>query len=456
MATTSLASVPTSEVPRKIKGLTEVVLKNGLKVYLYELREVPLLSMRLVTPGGSAYDTPEKSGLANLTSRLLVAGAGERDGAALREFVGLLGGSLSARSYVDDAVVGVDGLSRDFSELSQLLLDVISRPTLTPEDFAQEKELLLIETSDALQDYEEVATNAARAAVFGAHPYGLPPLGSVKSIETLSLEDVKSFYHQQYSPKAASLVVVGDFETAKILPLIKQTFSSWESEASTRKLSPPQRPKPGRHILLVDTGGDSVEIRVCAPMMSAKNPDAPALDVVNDSLGGGFSSRLLDELRVNLGITYDVTSALETYQEGGWMSIQTSTTASNTRIAVDAIIKSLAEHRAIGPTKEDLEGAKAFFTVDTARLFESPVSLAESLAQNIGSGAGPEALAEYPYRIEAITRSSAAKVLEKYFPTGKDDIVIVVVGPAGLARKLLDGLGEINVVSVADHLKASF
>jgi zinc protease len=451
--TMAAASAPTADEPHKLKGLTEVRLENGLMVYLYELREVPLVSLRLVAPAGSAYDTPEKSGLAHLTTRLLVAG--NKDGLALREFVDLLGATLSARSFVDDAVLGIDGLSRDFPELLQLLSDIAMRPALTPEGFAQEKRLLLIETSDALQDFEEVANNAARAALFGAHSYGLPPLGAVEAIKTLSLEDVKRFYQRQYSPKTASLVVVGDFETKKILPILQQKLSSWQGEPLSQELVPPSKPKPGRHILLVNAGGDSVEIRVCAPMISVKDPDAPVLDVVNDSLGGGFSSRLLDELRVNLGVTYDVASVLETYQEGGWMAVQTSTSAKNTRIAVDAILKSLAEHRAIGPTKEDLEGAKAFFAVDTARLFEAPVSFAESIAQSIGSGAGPDSLAEYPYRIDAITRQSAAAALLKHFPTGKDDVLIVVVGPAEQTKKLLSGLGDSKVVSLKDHLKGS-
>jgi zinc protease len=449
------SSAPAANEPHKIKGLTEVRLENGLMVYLYELREVPLVSLRLVAPAGSAYDTPEKSGLAHLTTRLLVAGAGDKDGPALRELVGLLGATLNARSFIDDAVIGVDGLSRDLPELLQLLADVAMRPALTQTDFDKEKALLFIETQDALQDSEEVANNAARAALFGAHPYALPPLGTIEGIGALTLEDVKRFYQRQYSPKTSSLVLVGDFETAEILPILQQKLSSWQGEPLPSKLSSPIQPKPGRHILLVNSAGDSVEIRVCAPMMSAKNPDAPLLDVVNDSLGGGFSSRLLDELRVNLGITYDVASVLETYQEGGWMSIQTSTTTKNTRVAVDAILKSLAEHRAIGPTKEDLEGAKAFFTVDTARLFEAPVSLAESIAQSLGSGAGLDSLAAYPYRIDAITRQSAADALIKYFPTGKDDVMIVVVGPAEQTKKLLAGLGDSKVVSIKDHLQGS-
>jgi zinc protease len=204
-------------------------------------------------------------------------------------------------------------------------------------------------------------------------------------------------------------------------------------------------------LFLINAGGDAADIRVAAPCIHASHPDTPALDVINDSLGGGFTSRLLDELRVNLGITYDVASVIETYRAGGWLSVETSTAVKNARIAIDAILKSMAEHRAIGPTSEDVQGAKAFFSVDTARLFEAPDTLAETLAQAFGNGAGPESLAKYQERLDAIDRPRAAEILEKHFPTGKDDVVIIVTGPAEKLKRLLVGLGEIQVLSIGER-----
>ena len=112
------------------------------------------------------------------------------------------------------------------------------------------------------------------------------------------------------------------------------------------------------------------EIRIVAPSIAASDPDISALDVVNDPLGGGFSSHLLDELRVNLGIAYDVTSTLDAYRHGGQLSLSTNTTVENARVAVDVMLKSFADYRAVGPTREEVEGAKAFLIVDNARLFE--------------------------------------------------------------------------------------
>jgi zinc protease len=448
-SSTAPATAPTSEVveaPKSLPGLVEASLDNGLRVYLYELRELPLASIVLVSPAGSVFDPPEKNGLAYLTSKMLSMSSGDKNADALREQIDTLGATLSTSSFVDDAEVSISGLSRDLSEMLQIVSDIAQRPALSQSDFDAEKERLLIEAKEAQQDYIEVANNAARAAVFGSHPYAMPPLGVYKTNDNITLEDVKKFYQTQYTPKESALVIVGDFDTQTLLPEIKKIFSSWKGEAIVTKITSAPPRLSGRKILLIESGGDAVEIRVVAPMMNASHPDAPALDVVNDSLGGGFSSRLLDELRVNLGITYDVASVVETYKSGGWMSIETSTTADNTRVAVDAILKSLGEHRAIGPTKEDLEGAKAFFLVDTARLFETPDSLAGVLSQSIGSGAGPESLAAYSHRIENLTRAKAAKVLEENFPTGKDDVAIVVVGPTKQTKALLSGLGEITVL----------
>ena len=128
--------------PKQLPGLTEVQLDNGLRVYLYELREVPLVSIALVAPAGSAFDTPEKSGLAFLTSRLLSASSGERDAATLREEIDSLGATFSVSSFVDDAEIALGGLSRDLPALLQIVSDVAQRPAFSSEDFEQERELL--------------------------------------------------------------------------------------------------------------------------------------------------------------------------------------------------------------------------------------------------------------------------------------------------------------------------
>src|SRR5262249_38683498 len=158
-----------------------------------------------------------------------------------------------------------------------------------------------------------------------SHPYGLPPLGSATSVRAITLDDVKTFHQAHYEPKGAALVITGDTDPDQALKDAATAFGDWSGAAAPDRKPTPPTALPGRRVVIVDAAGEEAQIRVAAPSVAASDPDAAALDLVNDPLAGGFSSHVLDELRVNRGLAYDAQSTLETYRHGGWISVSTTT-----------------------------------------------------------------------------------------------------------------------------------
>lgn len=437
------------EPPPKLEGLVEATLPNGLRVYLYPLQELPLVSVRLVLPAGSAYEPPGKRGLAALTAEVLPRGA--PGASSPQERAERLGATLSVSPYIDDVQIGLDGLARDQGALLDLLAEVVMRPSLAAGELEHARQALADEGEVSLDDPAALAQDAARGALFAGHPYARPALGVPDDLRSLSAEDVAAFHRARYRPGGASLVIVGDIDPGAARKAVEARFGAWEAGTSSPGLSTVPPPAPGRRVLLVDLPGASAELVVAAPAREASIPEAAALDLINDGLGGGFSSRLLDELRVNRGLVYDVSSRFERHPRGGWFLVQTSVPAESTREALDLILKALADFRAVGASRADLDGARAFFLAEHARLFESPNRLAGALAGALGDGSGAPYLAAYRARLRQLDSTRSAALRGQHFPGGTNDVLVVVVGDAAFLSPLLESLGPVQVITPGTH-----
>jgi zinc protease len=423
--------------------MVEATLDNGLQVYVYPLREVPLFSARLVVSAGSAYDPPQHHGLAALTARLLARGTPGKN--SPREEAERLGAALVAASFVDEAVLRVDGLSRDRDALLNVLARAVASPSFSEEEAKREAQKLADEDELSLEDPVELSTNAARAALFAGHPYAFPALGIAAEVRALHLSDVTAFHQAHYTPQGAALVIVGDVDPNEVIAMARGRFSSWKERPAPAPL-PAVAPLPkGRRVLLVDLPSMSADVVVAAPARGALSPEAAQVDLLNDGLGGGFTSKLLDELRVNRGLVYDVSSSFERHRAGGWFSVQTSVPEESARDAVDIILKTLANYRALGPSREDLQGAQTFFLADSARDLEAPAPLADLLSQALGDGSGIPRVAAYQTRLRQFSLSQAAPLLQDNFPNAKDDVLIVVVGDASRLAPAFEGLGPVSI-----------
>jgi zinc protease len=273
------------------------------------------------------------------------------------------------------------------------------------------------------------AGRVVRKVLFGAlHPYGWPVAGSEASVQSFERSDLLAFYRTHYSPVDACLIMVGDVNMGNARELAEKAFSTWKAKAS-----PAVHVEPvgcsGRRAYLVDRPrAPQSEVRLALPAPERSTSDYFSLQVLNNVLGGGFSSRLNLNLREKKGYSYGAFSAL---RFGRFQSLFLGIAPVETGVTKDAVQEMLNEFEAMSSWKrpvaeQELEDAKATLIRGYAQRYETLAQVAGEIAELEGFGLSMEELAGYTSQIEAVSLDHLEAAAGKYIPT--EDFVLVVVG----------------------------
>ncbi|MFN7972807.1 MAG: pitrilysin family protein [Acidobacteriota bacterium] len=433
---------------------THATAENGLEVIVVPSSRVPMVAIRLVVRAGSADDPPGKEGLAALTASLLTQGAGPRTAPQIAFDLESVGGTLSAQADRERTAVSLEVLSRDFDLALALLHDVVMRPTFAEAEVARQKAEAVGSIQTDRDDPSHVADDAILPMVFGDGAFGHPPGGWEKSVAALTREDVIAFHATRFRPDRAMLVIVGDVSLESAMAKVKATFQPWARPATA--------PAPPRDAL--ELRGDAArpaglavrivalpdltqsQIRLSCPSVPRNHPDHFPMMVANTVLGGGFTSRLVDEIRVTRGMTYRIGSRFDLGIAGGRFGIATFTKNETLRPCVDAILEVVAKLVASGPTDEELAKAKRYLEGQHPLGLQAPGDLAAQIADRELHGMAPDYLTTYDARVDAVTIDDCRRALSAHVCAR--DLDVLVVGDPDAARKALEGLGPIEVVPV--------
>ena len=279
-----------------------------MTVWLLERHTLPLVSVSLSIPYGSASDPKGKAGLASITADMLDEGAGARNAVELSTAVNDLGAILSTGAGLDGSSVSLSVLKKNFRPAFEIFSDVIARPRFDAKEWKRVSSLWKNDLQKRAQEPGAVARVAMAAALYGADsPYGHPSDGLVSTAAKMDLPAVKAFYAAHYRPDKATLVVVGDVTQAELSPLIEVVAR----RRGRRRPSLPSRcrrcacdPSPPRLVLVDRADAPQSVIAVVREGVAASDPKAPLLDLVNTALGGSFTSRLNQDLREEHGWSY--------------------------------------------------------------------------------------------------------------------------------------------------------
>ena len=194
----------------KLPPYTERTLPNGLRVFIMETREVPLVTAALVVPAGSAADGPGAEGIANLTSRLLMKGAGGMTADEIAEAIEAVGGDMRCGTSRDYSSAYASFMAKDLALAVDMLAKIALSPSFPEEEIAREKSLVAAAIAGAKDNPMALATREFVRALAGEHPYAHPIDGSEKSVNSCARGDIAAFYAAAYVPRGAALAVVGD------------------------------------------------------------------------------------------------------------------------------------------------------------------------------------------------------------------------------------------------------
>ena len=302
-----------------------------------------------------------------------------------------------------------------------------------------------------LEEPAAIAEKCFAAWLYGTHPYAWPVDGRKTSVEDLGRGDVRDFYERWYRPNNTTLVLVGDVRAEDAVARLQAAFGDWtpRADAVPQRAGAPE-PVTARRVLLVDKpDATQTQIRIGTIGLARRDPDLLASQVANTILGGGFTSRLIEELRVKRSLTYGASSAFVARKVGGDFRIQTFTKTPTTLQTLQLALQVEDEFRR-GPIDPNLVAkAKRFMRGQYPLRLETPDAIAGRLAEIEFYGLPADELETYRSRVAAVTPDVASRAAAAHMAS-PDKVAIVVVGKASEIRGPLEAaFGSVQVVTPA-------
>lgn len=403
-----------------------ITLDNGMVLLLSEKHEIPMVTVSMAIKAGDMVEPGDKAGLASLTASLLMQGTKKRTANQISREIDFIGGSLSISGGSDFASASLRVLKKDIKTGFDLLSDALMNPVFDQKELDRKVKETLAEIQRQKEEPEVIAGEAFSKAVFGKHPYGRTNEDTAAYLPKLKREDLLNFYSQRYGPNNAIIAVVGDVTEQEVLSLVKDYFKEWKrvDQAAPGFIAPPEIKKT----VVKKMNKDITQANIAMGHLGIKreNPDYYAVMIMNYILGGGgFTSRLMDNIRDNRGLAYDVHSSFSAQKEPGAFRVWVQTKNESANEAIAEIYKELKRMRAEPVSENELSDAKAYLTGSFALRMDTSAKIAGMLTSIEIFSLGLDYPDKYPALINAVTNEDILRVAKKYIDPDRMDIVVL-------------------------------
>ncbi len=402
------------------------VLENGLILLIVERHNLPIVKVTVGINAGNLHEPEDKSGLANLTARLLTEGTKNRTSQQISEEIEFVGGSVGASGGGDYITAHLSVLKKDVDLGFELLSDIILNPSFPDNELNKKRERIKAGLKAQEEDPGFVASKNFKRAVFGTHAYGRLINGTAETLDRIMREDLVHFHSKYYVPNNSVMAVVGDVTKEEVENLIKKYFTLWKA----KKLESPSLPeleiRKDRKSVAVDRDLTQANIIMGHIGVKRDNPDYYALSVMNYILGGGgFASRLMQNVREEKGLVYDIHSFFVADKFGGSFQVGLQTKNESANTAIVEILKEIHNIRDALVSDEELSDAKSFLTGSFPMRIETSQRIAYFLVAVEYYGLGVDYINNYPRYINSITKEDVMRVAKKYLDPEKFILVVV-------------------------------
>jgi len=435
----------------KLPRIGETRLKNGLLISVVEKKGSSLVNVGLVIKNGAAAETPEKAGLANMTAELLTKGTRTRSAEKVAEDIEFLGGSLNSSAFWNGIYVSMEVTNDKLNSAMPIFADVILNPTFRPKEIEILRAQLQDNLAYNLKQPSFLANYVASSFVYSEHPQG----GTLESLKNISRSDIVSFYKQNFSPRNAVLVIVGDISFQKATALANRFFGNWNSSAEEKiaKNSAVLKYSKDLKILIVDLPDSGQAAVLYAKKIGVSRSDKAELFsglVANSVLGGGYSARLNQEIRIKRGLSYGAGSSFSWRVDNANFSARTQTKNESAAEVVELMLAEVNRLSTTEASEDEMKPRKAALIGNLARETETCAGLARKLAELYFLNASTDEIRNFTDSIDSVSKSDVMSFAAKYLRDG----FFVVVGDY---KKMKDAFtqrfpgAQINVIS-ADEI----
>ena len=356
-----------------------VTLPNGIRVVLMEYHRVPTLTVNAMFTGGSASDPDGKAGLTQLMASLMRKGTSTRTAPQLADQVDFLGGSLGAFARADSTGVSLNVLSKDTETGLELFADIIRKPSFPAAELERTRQLTLSGLQSLKEDPEAIAGRVLNQTIYAGHPYGFEL--TMTSVKSITQEDILACYKHTVVPNRMIIVAVGDFRTSEMIAKLTAKFGDWPQQFETTHNTPAISRSPKKFVIVDKPDATQTQVRFARIAFAKGSRDQFSADVASGILGGGFTSRLIDEVRVNKSLTYGISSAFQSLRFGGEFAISTFTKIETTRGILDTVNGVLKKTADVGFTVAEVRKVKSYLSGLYAIRVQTPEALAGQLGE---------------------------------------------------------------------------
>jgi zinc protease len=420
---------------------TVLTLNNGLTVYVVERHELPIVSAQLVVLAGDGENPADRPGLAGMTAAMLTEGTKKRSAEQIADAAAMLGTTLDSTSDADTARLSISLLSQNLESGLDLVADSTQYPTFPTADLDRIRTTRLTALLQEEDDPFELSIRAGLRSLFGAtSPYGYPALGTAASLHSITDQQVMDFHTSHYGPRTSLLQLTGDVTPSQARKLAEQAFGKWAGQA-TEEAPPPAPAAPQKRIVLVDKpGSPQTALLTFGVGINRKSPDYPAVTVVNNILGGMFSSRINMSLREEHGYTYGALSMYRFYRGTGPFITGALVRQDVTAPAAEQLFKELDGIRTKPLTDAEMKTGKDYAVRALPGDFESTGKVNARLADIWVFGLPIDYYNKLPRQVDDLSLADVQKAATRY--VNPENLVLVAVGDKA---KIESGLKDLKL-----------
>ena len=428
------------------------VLSNGMVLYLLEDHELPLFNINGLIKTGDLYDPADKVGLASICAGVMrTGGTVSREPDALNEELESMAASVEVGMSLEYGRVSLSTLTEDTEKGLEIFADVLRNPAFREDKLTLRKQQIIEGIRRRNDNPFPLALRNFSALLYGTdHPFGW--YSEIEGVESITVEDLKAFHAKYFHPDNMMLAITGDFDTETLIAQLEKVFEGWEK---VTEIAFPDVPivnevrEPSVNYIFKDLNQTVI---LLGHLGIKRTPDFPgyfALRVMNDILGeGGFTSRLMREVREKHGLAYAVGSMMQTsyYTNPGEWLAYSQTRADKTAEAIALIIDVVKGLRDVPVPEDELQRTKDSLINSFVFGFESSAQIAFQQMILDYRGYAPDFLETFTDNIAKVTAEDVQAVAQKHLHP--DALTIIAVGNKESFDRPLDEFGEVNEIEI--------
>jgi zinc protease len=405
----------------------KAVLENGIRLVIREDHSLPIVSVVAVFDGGVRHETTSNNGINNLVARMLTRGTTKLTAGTVAERVDRIAADINGFSGRDTLGLKAEFLTAHQDEAWSLFSDLILDPSFDSDELSKVKEIVIAAIDRGKDNLPQRTLDLFKKTLYRDHPYSLPVLGTAKTVEGISRQDLVAYYRSTAVPERMVISVVGDVKPEEVLARVVELFGGLSGTGINEPVLPPVA-GPARPIRVSETVTEKEQAHLFygflgTDYLSDDYHDMQVLTAVLSGMGG----RLFCELREKEGLCYTVDAINFGGVGPGFLGAYMGTAPKNLSVAVNGIKKELSRIAKDGVSPEEMTRAKNYLIGNFELSLQKNLDAATTMATDELFGLGYDFSRRYPEKIEAVTASDVKRVAETYL--NQEHSILSIVTP---------------------------